>query len=41
MEMNQGWFEFNGVKPGAKLDLKALAAALKARGFAPRDYGLE
>jgi uncharacterized protein len=41
LEMNLGWFEFNGVKPGSKIDLKALAAALKARGFAPRDYGLE
>jgi uncharacterized protein len=41
LEMNQGWFRENGLKPGAKLDLPALAAALKARGFAPRTYGLE
>jgi uncharacterized membrane protein (UPF0127 family) len=40
LEMNQGWYQANGVKPGAQLDLKALAAALKARGFAPEKYGL-
>jgi uncharacterized protein len=41
LEMKQGWFEFNGVKPGAKIDLKALAAALQARGFSPAAYGLK
>ena len=41
LEMNQGWFARNGVRPGAKLDLAALAAAMKARGFEPRRYGLE
>lgn len=40
LEMNQGWFRENGVKPGAKLDLKALAAALQERGFEPRRFGL-
>lgn len=40
LEMNQGWFRENGVRPGATLDLKALAAALQARGFEPRNYGL-
>lgn len=40
LEMNQGWFAQNGVKPGARLDLKALAAALKARAFEPRKFGL-
>ena len=40
LEMNQGWFSQNGVKPGAKLDLKALAAALQARGFEPAKMGL-
>jgi uncharacterized membrane protein (UPF0127 family) len=40
LEMNQGWFHANGVKPGAKLDLAALRAALRARGAAPEDYGL-
>ena len=41
LEVNQGWFEFHGVKPGAKLDMKALAAALKARGFDPKTYGVQ
>jgi uncharacterized membrane protein (UPF0127 family) len=40
LEVNQGWFAKNGVKPGAKLDLKALSAALKARGFEPWEYGV-
>ena len=41
LEMNQGWFRDNGVKPGAQLDVKALAAALKARGFEAKKFGLE
>ena len=41
LEMKQGWFEFNGVKPGAQLDLKALAVALRLRGFSPAAYGLK
>ena len=40
LETNQGWYREHGIKPGAKLDLKALAAALKARGFEPQKYGL-
>lgn len=40
VELNQRWFVTNGVKPGAKLDLQALAAALKARGIEPWEYGL-
>jgi len=40
LEMNQGWYRANGVKPGAKLDLKALAAALEARGFKAAKFGL-
>ena len=40
LEVNQGWFKENGVSPGAKLDLKALAAALKERGLEPRKFGL-
>ena len=40
LEVNQGWFAKNGVKPGAKLDLKALAEALRARGFEPWEYGV-
>ncbi|GAB1488179.1 hypothetical protein MASR2M8_06240 [Opitutaceae bacterium] len=40
VEMNQGWFKANNVKPGDKIDLAAIAAALKARGFQPRAFGL-
>lgn len=38
LEMNQGWFEANGVRPGARLDLTALKAALKERGFQAEIY---
>jgi uncharacterized membrane protein (UPF0127 family) len=41
LEMNQDWYRANGVRPGAKLDLAAFAAALKARGFDPAMYGLK
>jgi uncharacterized protein len=41
IEMNQNWYRDHGVKPGAKLDLAALKAALKARGFVPRRLGIE
>jgi uncharacterized protein len=41
LEMNQGWYRANGVQPGAKFDVKALAAAVKARGFEPWRFGLE
>jgi uncharacterized protein len=40
LEMNQGWYRANSVRPGAKLDLAAFAAALKARGFDPVTFGL-
>lgn len=40
LEMNQGWFKRHDVQPGAKLDLKAVAAALKARGLKPETAGL-
>jgi len=40
LEMNQGWFARHNLRAGAQLDLKALAAALKARGFNPADYGI-
>ena len=38
LEMNQGWFAAHKVKPGAKLDMKALAEALQARGLDPAGY---
>lgn len=40
LETNQGWYRANGIRPGAKLDLAAVAAALKERGFDPAKYGL-
>lgn len=40
LEVNQGWFAQHGLKPGAKLDLAQVAAALRARGFAPERYGV-
>ncbi|HUG12447.1 MAG TPA: DUF192 domain-containing protein [Opitutaceae bacterium] len=40
VEMNQGWYRANGIKPGAHLDMAALRAALEARGFDPRDAGV-
>jgi uncharacterized protein len=40
LEMNQGWYKTNDIKPGAQLDLKALTAALKARGLPPDAFGL-
>jgi uncharacterized protein len=40
VEMPQGWFAANGVRPGAGIDLKSLAAALRERGFDPAKFGL-
>ena len=40
LEMNQGWFKANDVRPGARLDLAALKAALRERDFPPRQFGL-
>jgi uncharacterized membrane protein (UPF0127 family) len=40
LEMNQGWFKRHDVKPGAKLDLKAVADALRARELKPEAAGL-
>lgn len=40
LEVNQGWFESHGVRGGARIDLRSVAAALKARGFDPVVYGL-
>lgn len=39
LEMNQGWFSAHGVKPGARLDMDALAAAIQARGGLPATRG--
>ncbi|MFM1852015.1 MAG: hypothetical protein RIS54_1699 [Verrucomicrobiota bacterium] len=40
LEMNQGWFKAHGLRPGDKLDLAAVKAALKARDFPTRQFGL-
>lgn len=40
LEMNQGWFQKNGVKPGDKLDLTVLREALRARNLKPEVFGL-
>ena len=40
VELPQGWYRAHGVPPGARLDLTALAAALQARDFEPRLFGL-
>ncbi|HTX66048.1 MAG TPA: DUF192 domain-containing protein, partial [Opitutaceae bacterium] len=40
LEMRQGWYAANGVRPGARLDLAAVKAALQDRGVAPADFGL-
>jgi uncharacterized protein len=40
LEVNQGWFRASGIARGARLDMEALAEALKARGFEPRRFGI-
>ena len=40
LEMPQGWFQRHNVQPGSRLDLEAIAAAVKARGLNPVDYKL-
>jgi uncharacterized membrane protein (UPF0127 family) len=40
VETRQGWFAENGVRTGASIDLKAVAAALKERGFDPARFGI-
>jgi hypothetical protein len=40
VEMNQGWYAANGVREGARLDMAAVTAALRARGFDPKRFGL-
>ena len=40
LEMNQGWFKDRGVKPGDRLDLAAVRAALQARGLRPEAFNL-
>lgn len=39
VEVNQGWYSTHGIRPGAQLDLAAVEAALKERGFSPEQFG--
>lgn len=41
LEMNQGWFKQNGVRPGDQLDRNQLVEALKARDFKPEQFKLQ
>ena len=41
LEMNQGWFKANDIRPGDQLDLTQLKAALQARDYRPEQFGLE
>jgi uncharacterized membrane protein (UPF0127 family) len=41
LEMNQGWFKANDIRPGEQLDLDQLKAALEARDYRPKQFGLE
>jgi uncharacterized membrane protein (UPF0127 family) len=41
LEMNQGWYAKQGVRPGAKLDLAAVIDAIKQRGLNPEAFGLQ
>ena len=40
LEMPKGWLASHGVRVGDRIDLKAVAAALKDRGFDPAKYRL-
>lgn len=38
LEMNHGWYARHGVRPGIRIDLAAVRAALFERGFLPAEY---
>jgi len=40
LEMPKGWFAANGVRAGSQIDMAAVRAALKDRGFDPGKLGL-
>lgn len=40
IEMPQGWYKGHNVQPGSRLDLRAVALAIEARGLSTRQYGL-
>ena len=41
IEMNQGWYHQHDLKPGTRLDMKALKDAIVARGFDLKALGLK
>lgn len=41
LELNQGAYRNAGLAPGAKLNLREMAAALSARGFSPAEFGID
>lgn len=41
LETNRGWYDKNGIKPGARLDMEALKAAIAARGHSLDTFALE
>ncbi|MEM8867728.1 MAG: DUF192 domain-containing protein [Verrucomicrobiota bacterium] len=41
LEMSQGWFSQNKIKPGAQLDMSALSDAITLRGFDPDRFPLQ
>lgn len=40
LEMNQGWFQANDIRPGVQLPLDPLADAIEARDHSPAAFGL-
>lgn len=40
LEMNYGWFSAHGLRPGARLDMEGLSAAIEGRGFNLRRLGI-
>ena len=41
LEMNQGWFAQNGIRPGLKLNMEELKKALRDRGFSLQKFHLD
>ena len=41
LELNQGAYRNAGLAPGAKLNLREMAAALRARGVSPTEFGVD
>ncbi len=41
LEMNQGWFKANDIRPGDQLDLAQLKSALQERDYRSEQFGLE